>query len=519
MESPRKIDRSFKERLGVLHLLEKLKKENITFAEMDEIGSLIHKAGRSAVRPLLRHISHEKSGSLISKYTYLLEFLDDSYWLEQIIHIALKRRDLEVEGKSAILATLEDCGIDVTLPPFSTLLASVSQSAPELFTRLINRGEEGLVALLEEFACLPGEVKRSFLLELARLSDQRTVEFFAMLLWFDNPDVVKDVITALGRVRFQSAATELQRFRPHAEPSVQYLVDQSLKRLSFMGICSQTSTPVTTCQPFHSAYCGPVDGNGFRNLLIARWREDGTIDSIDLQLHDINGLEDVSGETAEPLKEFEERTAERVGQEIVEPVAPDFAIELLRDALLKNQAEDYQLPPEFMLRRRMFAPEELRPSAYTPPPLSRSPFKVTPALLALSASLFEDEFFAGWAIESCLVYDSAEEWLRLEKTSPKNKLGSALELLIERLCRDEFQPQLRDISRRLVLNADYLARTGMDDELVHAALAAAESIRDFALPCHLHPFLRRFAMESLIVAREALEEGYDYRDYHEEWDD
>jgi hypothetical protein len=518
MESPRKIDRSFKERQGVLHLLEKLKKENITFAEMDEIGSLIHKAGRSAVRPLLRHISREKSGSLISKYTYLLEFLDDSYWLEQIIHIALKRRDLEVEGKSAILATLEDCGIDVTLPPFSTLLASVSQSAPELFNRLINQGEEGLVALLEEFACLPGEVKRSFLSELARLSDQRTVEFFAMLLWFDNPDVVKDVITALGRVRFESAATALQRFRLHAEPALQNVVDQSLKRLSFMGICSQSATPVTSYQPFHSAYCGPVDGNGFRNLLIARWREDGSIDSIDLQLHDINGLEDVSGGTAEPLEEFEERVAERVGQEIIEPVAPDFAVELLRDALLKNQQENYPLPPEFMLRRRMFSTEEIRPSAYTPP-LSTSLFKATPALLALSTTLFEDEFFAGWAIESCQVYDSAEEWLRLEKTSSKKQLGSALELLIEKLCRDEFQPQLRDISRRLVLNADYLARTGMDAELVHAALAAAESIRDFSLPCHLHPFLRRFAMESLIVAREALEEGYDYRDYHEEWDD
>ena len=147
MENPRKIDTSFKERQGVLHLLEKLKKETITYAEMDEIGSLIRKAGRAAVQPLLRNISREKSGSLISKYTYLLDFLDDRYWLDQIIHIALKRRDLEVEGKSAILATLEDCGIDVTLPPFSRLLSSSSLAAGELFTRLVERGEEGLVSL------------------------------------------------------------------------------------------------------------------------------------------------------------------------------------------------------------------------------------------------------------------------------------------------------------------------------------------------------------------------------------
>jgi hypothetical protein len=273
-----------------------------------------------------------------------------------------------------------------------------------------------------------------------------------------------------------------------------------------------------TPQPFHSAYAGPVDGNGFRSLLIARWREDGTIDSIDLQLHDVHGLEDVWGESAELPEKYLERSSARAGQEIIEPVAPEFAIELLCDALFKNREQHYPLPPEFMLRRRIFAPEEIVPAVYIPPIISW-PLKATPALLALSTQLFEDEFFAGWAVESCLVYDCAAEWLRLEKISANKQLGTALESLIERLCRDEFQPRLGEIARRLVLNADYLARTGVDGELVKAALAAAESIRDFSLPCHLHPFLRRFAMESMIVAREALEEGYDYRDYHEEWDD
>jgi hypothetical protein len=518
MENPRKIDTSFKERQGVLRLLEKLKKENITYAEMDEIGSLIRKAGSSAVQPILRNISREKSGSLISKYTYLLDFLDDRYWLDQIIHIALKRRDLELEGKSALLATLEDCGIDVTLPPFSTLLSSSSLAASELFTTLVEKGEDGLLSLLEEFTCMSSEIKRSFLLELARLPDERTVEFFELLLWFDKEDVVADVIIALGRVKSNSAAAVLQRFLPHAEPCLLGHIEQSLKRLSFMGIRSQPAITSVTLQAFHSAYAGPVDGNGFRNLLIARWREDGTIDSIDLQLHDINGLEDVWGESAELPERFLERSSERAGQEIIEPVAPEFAIGLLCDALFKNRQQEYPLPPEFMLRRRIFSPDEIVPAAYTPP-IVKWRLQSTPALLALSTQLFEDEFFAGWAVESCLVYDIAEEWLHLEKNSAKKQLGKALESLIERLCRDEFQPRLEEISSRLVLNADYLARTGVDGELVKAALAAAESIRDFSLPCHLHPFLRRFAMESMIVAREALEEGYDYRDHHEEWDD
>lgn len=517
MENPRKIDRSFKERQGVLHLLEKLKKENITYAEMDEIGSLIRKAGRSAVQPLLRNISREKSGSLISKYTYLLDFLDDRYWLDQIIHIALKRRDLEFEGKSAILATLEDCGIDVTLPPFSTLLSSSSLSAEALFTRLMERGEDGIVSLLEDFSCMTLDAKRSFLSEIIHLPAELVLEFLECLLWYDDEDVVKEVVAVLGRVRLKSAAAALLLYRSHADPSLHGAINQSLKRLSFVGV--QVEEPAKrTLQPFHSAYAGPVDGNGFRNLLIARWREDGRIDSIDLQLHDIKGLEDVWGKSAELPEQYEERTAERVGQEIIEQVAPEYALELLCDALFRNREQEYPLPSEFMLRRRIFAPDEIRPALYTPP-IAKWPLKATQSLLALSTQLFEDDFFAGWAVESCLVYDVAEEWLRLEKNSSTSELGPALERLIENLCREEFQAKLEDISRRLVLNADYLARTGVDGELVKSALAAAESIRDFSLPCHLHPFLRRFAMESMIVAREALEEGYDFRDFHEEWDD
>src|SRR5512138_1791009 len=142
MENTRKVDRSLKERLGVLQLLDRLKKENITYAEMDDIGNQLRKAGRSAVQPLLRKLWREKNGTLISKYTYLLDFLDDRYWFDQIIQIALHRKDLELEGKSAILATLEDCGVDVTVPPFSVLLSCSMGPVGESFPLLMGKGDD-----------------------------------------------------------------------------------------------------------------------------------------------------------------------------------------------------------------------------------------------------------------------------------------------------------------------------------------------------------------------------------------
>jgi len=515
MENPRKIDRSFKDRQRVLQLLEKLKQENITYDEMDEIGGQLKKAGRSAVQPLLRKLWHEKSGILLSKYTYLLDFLDDSYWFDQIVQIALKRRDLELEGRSAIMATLADCGIDVTSPPFSAIFAGDTVSVAELFTQMMANGEEGLLIFLEDFSGMMLEAKHLFLLELAALPDSRVLEPLQLLLWHDDIEVVKMVIAAIGRVRFPEAAALLKEFQLHADSSLQGLIGKSIRRLSFVGVNVDATHSVTVLKPFYSAFAGPVDGNGYRHIWLARWREDGRLDSVDLQLHDIKGVTSVWGESGETQQQYDERAAERVAQELIEPVAPEYALLLLKDALSRNRSEEYPLPPEFYLRRTMFAPAEIQPALYEPKPLNWT-VKATPALLAISAKLFEMEFFAGWSLESHRVYEIAAEWVELEKHQDEEGLASALEHLIESLCREEFQPRRTDISRRLILNADYLARTGADGELVKTALVAADSIRQFSMPCHLHPFVRRFAMESMIVAREAMEDGYDLRDFDED---
>ncbi|HLO25282.1 MAG TPA: HEAT repeat domain-containing protein, partial [Geobacteraceae bacterium] len=92
MERRKKIDETLKERHGILHLLEKLKKDNISIAEMEEIGVKLQKSGKRALSPIVRKLWREKNGDLISKYTYLLDFFDDEVWIDQLVQIAIKRR-------------------------------------------------------------------------------------------------------------------------------------------------------------------------------------------------------------------------------------------------------------------------------------------------------------------------------------------------------------------------------------------------------------------------------------------
>ena len=60
MERQRKIDDTLTERHGILHLLARLKKDDITITEMEEIGVKLQKSGKRALPPLVRQLWREK---------------------------------------------------------------------------------------------------------------------------------------------------------------------------------------------------------------------------------------------------------------------------------------------------------------------------------------------------------------------------------------------------------------------------------------------------------------------------
>ena len=517
MKQPRNIDKSFKERLGVLRQLDRLQKEGITFAEMDEIGSELQKAGRRAVSPLVRKLWREKSGSLISRYTYLLDFLDDRYWLDQLIQIALKRRDLETEGKAALLNTLEGCGIDVAVPPFVNLLAEVSGPLAVTLPRLLDKGDEGLLWFMEDFVYAPREAQLALLTELPQIGDPRVLTLLQLLFWYDDREVVEQAVTTLGRIRSPEAVAILEEFSTVCDPALSGVVERSLRRLAFLGIAS-AGMPPHVQQPFHSAYVSPVDGAGYRLLWLARWQEEKRLATIYVQLHDTTGIKSVWGDASLQVEDYEAQCQATVADEQVERVPAEYALELLRDALFTGRQQELQAPPEFYVRRAMFAPAELTPTPYEPR-CGAWPVTVTTRLLAAAGQLFDDEFFTGWYLANSQVYDLAEEWTALEKGAAPGLQSAGLERLLERFCREQIQPHIPQIIRRLEFNADLMAMVQRDGELVQLALVVAESLRKSALPGHLHPFLRRFAMESLLAAREALSEGYDLRDHPEDSDD
>ncbi len=520
MRHRKKVDTTLKERHGILHLLERLKQENITLSEMEEIGDKLGKSGRRALQPLVRRLWRERSGDLISKYTYLLDFFEEEVWLDQLIQITLKRRDLGEEAKTVLLAVLQGYGVDVSSPPFSLIFADVSGPLSSSLPRVLDRGSEGITSFLDQFLAYPQEIQLLVIRELPLVADPRIVSLLEVLLRLDNRELVEGSINALGRVRDRGAVQVLHHFKAAGDQSLLSLVERNLRRLSFLGIDTSPCPPPVPRAPFYTALAAPLDGDGGSSLLIARGTTEGTLEVLFLQTHEQEGIVASWGRDGLTREEFDRELEDIRTEEGLVTVSTEYAILLLRDSLYRGR-DLGPLPADYYVRQEIFHGEDMTPAPYEPlfDGYARRNRLSYAEGDTITACIFEDDFFDGWFMANCRVYDFAEEWAEQEKLGGGKPRAKALESILERFCRELLAPEKASICRRMLLNADLLRHTRDNRELVKKTVDLARSLDSFALPYHHHPFLRRFALESMDMAREALAEGYDLREHQDEWDD
>jgi hypothetical protein len=265
----------------------------------------------------------------------------------------------------------------------------------------------------------------------------------------------------------------------------------------------------------------PLDGAGYRTLWFSRWRRDGRLAFICLHSHDSTGIRAAWGAGDIGVDEFAGLNEERAAEEGLMPVPLAYALQLLRHGLYMSHAARCQLPAEFHVLQKVLEGEELAPGEYRPDFSGYSMEKLahSASLIRAGGELFDHEFFSGWYMATCRVYDYAEEWDALEQDCEGGVAARGQEILLERFYRELIVPLSGQLADRLLLTADLLRECGAGREIVATSLAVALSIGRYQGPVRQHPFLHRLAFESIAVAREALAEGYDLRENPHEADD
>jgi hypothetical protein len=516
-----RIDTSLPQRSDLLRLFQTLERENLSPEEMERIADAVEKAGNSALPPLLRRLRKATSSSVIARYLYLLDFFEDDSWLDELVRITLKRKDLKADAKTVLLAGLERSGIDIEELPFSRLLHEVDSTSSAGLNARLAKGESGFVSFMEEFVGYSTEAQVAVIRILATMNTSAADSLLEILLGYSDGEIVTETIISLGRIRRQSAATVLERYVHYGDRAFRVLAERSLKRLSFLGIRPSSEEFPLSDRAVHLTAASTIEGSGFRSLWFSRWNGSGGLDVLILQTHESCGITDAAGYAGLTPAGHDELFREAVAEESLLEVTPDYAHLLLRDALYLNADKDFPIPPEFYVWRRILQYGEMSPEPLQP---DFSSFNL--ADIAESTELFEagdtlldENCFSGWFPTSGKVFDLAEELAELQDRDGFGLSENHLALLLKKFMWEVITPEKNRIIRRLYLIADLMLRTGSDRELIERILAAALHLAKEDVPYLKNPFLRRFALDSLSFARDAMEQGYDPRQIEREWGD
>lgn len=514
-----RIDTSLPQRSDLVRLFHTLEREDLSHEEMEKIAAVVQKAGRPALPPLLRRLKKATNSSVIARYLYLLDFFEDDSWLDELVRITLKRKDLKVEAKTVLLAGLERSGIDIEELPFSRLLEEVGSASPAGLEALLDRGEAGFVSFMEDFAGYSSEAQVALVRILATSGAPAAEELLEILLGYSDREIVSEALCALGRIRRPSAAHVLVRFLRHGDEEFRGVAERSLKRLSFLGIHPE-DLPLAESS-FHLAAASAIEVSGFRSLWLSRWNGKGGLDVLVLQTHESCGISDAAGYGELTPAGHDELFREAVIEESLLEISSDYAHILVRDALHLNAEKGFPLPPEFYVWRRILRTGETAPEPYLPdfPTFNLADIASSNFLLETGDTLLDEDCFAGWFPSTGRVFDLADQLVELQGKDPSGLSEKMLAALLKQFMREVITPEKTRIARRLYLIADLMLRTGKERELVERILAAALHLTNGKIPYLKNPFLRRFALDSLYFARDAMEQGYDPRQIEQEWDE
>jgi len=263
-----------------------------------------------------------------------------------------------------------------------------------------------------------------------------------------------------------------------------------------------------------------MDGTGSRMLLIARkLKEKGPkLETINLMLNTAEGIKDCYGSTEMHRRGFDQMIREMRREIGAITIDYDYALTLIKDALLLNKEGGYPIPTEFHLWKRVLGDTDITPEKYAPKfdSVDLEKLRADAELLEESHDLHDLEEFANWLEQSPKTYEYYEELDELMEKYSGRTLDRKIDILLKRYAKEVFEPQRDFIKRNLELSADFLIRQPDRELDAQIALAAALNLES-DLPLHKHPFIERMMEDSLEMAEismlPGLEELFDLEDF------
>jgi hypothetical protein len=321
------------------------------------------------------------------------------------------------------------------------------------------------------------------------------------------------LVASIGRSRQEAVALALQAIDGASAPKqLRKEARRALHRLRAAGLTLPRTTPLAAGLPVAEqgaqlleAWTSVADGVGSRVLGLLAAPPLGGMYFAMILLNDIVGIKGcrLDATTKKRLKDDFPRWRQEVGVPLVE-IPPDYARELLGEALELNQESGFSVPRGFEAYRRAIV-EPTRPfeQAIVYKHISTAEVKLNPELLKESPSLLDEPETRSWFFDFDQVKAFGLEMLQARQSRivlSEQLQADRQQSIVGRAIREVVDaPMRRGLQRRLE-EAAYVLLTTDRPLQARRAVAAAQSLTEEAVS--LSPFLRAMMERSLDLAAE-----------------
>lgn len=508
-------------------ILSEISSASFSLEKIEASANKLGEFGEKALPFVARHLNKEKSDEALSRLLYLIELLNDSSYTA-ILKDALSSgqfRESSLKTRVEIIATLKSYEIT----PFHNSACFPNEDSEDAFITWAKRVLEDFhsreyraISLLEEILLRETENKR-LIKNIAEALAETAVPLLSILAGSDNKEASLAAIKCLGRMKTDKSVLALKELITISwDKEIVTEASKAIRRLSFSGYDTGrvNFSPKSTLPEGSKLYASPIDGLGNVNLCLALNKGSGRFETTFLLLNDETGIIDAFGSSNMKDKELFDMLAETSKETSIKEVKPGYFFSLLNNALYLNERYDISLSPEFHYRKQSFN-QYLRSKIFTPDftdlPLAK--IKADKTLINLGGQLFKKKEFEGWIISTPISFDFAEKLSLLEAGGQQLQAIKKNKLIMD-FCVEVITPIKKQLSARLFMMADFLVRDQTDKEMTNIILATALNLEE----CDSYsvedlPFFKVMAEKSMRNCIEALEDGFDLREFEHDLDE
>lgn len=508
-------------------ILSEILADSFSSEELEEVARRLSEMGEQVQPFVVKRLKNLTESCPVERMLHFIELLNDCSYAEVLKELLQHKtfRNASLRTRVEIMATLKS----YEAAHFHESTGFHSKDKDMAYLLWVKRVLEDFhdreyraISLIEDFFF--SRTKGATLLDIiGSMTGEKGIPLLTILADCERMEISLAAIRCLAKIKDDSAVKALKDIYHHSwRAEIVAEAEKGLRRLMFGGYDVE-KVQVTShgkSIDIHKIFVSPVDALGNINLCLSINKGEGKVEAIFLTLNDELGIMDVFGAKSMSGKDLSAMIEDIRHDAMLVEGDIDYFMKLLNNSLYRSEQHSLLLPPEFHYRKQplkgFLKPECFKP--YLELSLLKSAGK-NKSLIGRGAELMELDEFSGWIISLPGVFHYAEK-VSLTNNGGKGIKSFKESLILKDFCRDVLAPMANCLRTRLLAMAYFLLNYSNKPDLAPIAIATALNMgRKGETPFADLPFIRAVAEKSIINCKEALEDGFDPRDYDNELDE